>query len=152
MPRLWQAIDVVRWDRQTDGRTPDPYINSASHTLRAASVIIVVIIMITNLQLCIRSVISCLCVTVTATESFVLRPYTEHRRLITKQSSVCFPVSVGRLVHRNVFSCCSMLQAPGVDRESPVADSLTGPRHDDFTRRGKHAVQVERVPFKRLSN
>ena len=40
---------------------------------------------------------------VTVTESFVLRPPTEDREHITKQSSVSFPVSADRL-EQNVFS------------------------------------------------
>ena len=35
-PRLRQQADVGRWDRQTDGRTPDRYIDPAPRTMWAA--------------------------------------------------------------------------------------------------------------------
>jgi len=79
----------------------------------------------------------------------VAPPIPADRGRITKQSSVCFPVSVGRLELK-----CFQLAAKSSgrpqqlqlcqqrvpcsrcgDRESPVADSSTCPRHDEVTRR-----------------
>jgi len=40
-PRLQQAADIDRRDRQTDGRTPDRYIDPAPRTMRTSAPIMV---------------------------------------------------------------------------------------------------------------
>ena len=98
-----------------------------------------------------RTVLSCLACGVNWHNSnrVVAPPILADRGRITKQSSVCFPVSVGRLelkcfqlaakssgrpqqlqLYRQPVPCsrCS-------DRESHVADSSTCPRHDEVNRR-----------------
>jgi len=79
----------------------------------------------------------------------VIAPRTEDRGRITKQPSVCFPMSIGGLEQKcfqltmkssgrpQQLQLCRQRVACSRcgDRESRVADSSTCPRHDEVTRR-----------------